>query len=251
MAHLHVHTGPAPLAPETTVGALVTVRPARSRVFEKLGIDFCCGGKIPLADACAKKNLDVRNVINLIRDADAARDLADASFVDANLMSLSQLADHIEQTHHAYLREELPRLDAMTAKVAAVHGDKEPRLLEVRNAFVALKNELLTHMMKEEQILFPVCRRFEAANNSVASHCGSIANPIRQMEAEHDNAGNALAIMNQATDGYLPPAWACNTYRAMLDGLAVLERDMHQHVHKENNILFPKAIARETELLAA
>ncbi|QDV86197.1 hemerythrin domain-containing protein [Stieleria magnilauensis] len=160
-------------------------------------------------------------------------------------MSLTELADHIETTHHAYLREELPRLDFMTEKVARVHGDKEPRLLKTREAVVALKAELEPHMMKEEKILFPMVRQLEAATERPESHCGSVGNPIRQMEHEHDQAGNALAILNDSTDGYTPPEWACNTYRAMLDSLAQLERDMHQHIHKENNVLFPKAIQLE------
>ncbi|MGB7343565.1 MAG: hemerythrin domain-containing protein [Pirellulaceae bacterium] len=133
----------------------------------------------------------------------------------------------------------------MTEKVARVHGDKEPRLATVRQVFVALKNELEPLMMKEEKILFPIIRQMEASASSPEFHCGGVANPIRQMEHEHDQAGNALAILNEATDGYVPPEWACNTYRAMLDSLENLEADMHQHIHKENNVLFPKAIELE------
>jgi regulator of cell morphogenesis and NO signaling len=133
----------------------------------------------------------------------------------------------------------------MTEKVARVHGDHEPRLLQTRAAFVALKNELEPHMMKEERILFPMIRQLEASSERQEFHCGSVGNPIRQMEHEHDQAGNALAILNESTDGYTPPEWACNTYRAMLDSLAQLERDMHQHIHKENNVLFPKTLKLE------
>lgn len=160
-------------------------------------------------------------------------------------MMLTELADHIEQTHHAYLRKELPRLEWMTEKVARVHGDKEPRLMKSREAFVALKAELEPHMMKEERILFPLIRQLEASADRSEFHCGSVADPIRQMEHEHNQAGDALAILNESTDGYTPPEWACNTYRAMLDSLAQLERDMHQHIHKENNVLFPKTLERE------
>jgi regulator of cell morphogenesis and NO signaling len=133
----------------------------------------------------------------------------------------------------------------MTEKVSRVHGDKEPRLLQVREAFVALKAELEPHMMKEERILFPIVRQLEASADRPEIHCGSVANPIRQMEHEHDQAGNALAILREATDDFVPPEWACNTYRAMLDSLEKLEADMHQHIHKENNVLFPKAIELE------
>ena len=226
-----------------TVGELVREVPSRARVFESMKIDYCCGGKIPLADACAKKKIDPSSVVDQLQKCDAK--LGDDNSVDADAMSLTELADHIETTHHAYLREELPRLDFMTEKVARVHGDKEPRLLQTREAFVALKAELEPHMMKEEQILFPIIRQLEASTERDGFHCGSISNPIRQMEHEHDQAGNALAILNDSTDGYTPPEWACNTYRAMLDSLAQLERDMHQHIHKENNVLFPKAIQIE------
>jgi regulator of cell morphogenesis and NO signaling len=162
-------------------------------------------------------------------------------------MTLTELADHIEATHHAYLKEELPRLDSMTEKVARVHGEHEPRLAQTRQAFLALKAELEPHMMKEERILFPIIRQLEQADGPLQFHCGSVANPIRQMEHEHDQAGNALAILSESTDRYTPPDWACNTYRAMLDSLARLESDMHQHVHKENNVLFPKAIRMEAQ----
>jgi regulator of cell morphogenesis and NO signaling len=212
-------------------------------VFEIHKIDYCCGGKISLADACRRKGANPDDVIEQLGQLDSASD--DQRIVDADAMSLTELADHIEQTHHAYLREELPRLDFMTEKVSRVHGDKEPRLLQVREAFVALKAELEPHMMKEERILFPMVRELEASASRPDFHCGSVANPIRQMEHEHDQAGNALAILRQATDGFTPPQWACNTYRAMLDALERLERDMHQHIHKENNVLFPKAMELE------
>lgn len=226
---------------QTTVGDLVKDRPARSRIFEQLKIDYCCGGKLPLAEACAKKGLDAEVVLGQIADADAR----DEGFADADAMGLTELADHIEQTHHAYLRAELPRLDFMTRKVAAVHGEGEPRLDEIRETFVAFQQELLSHMMKEEQVLFPLIRQLEQADEPVAFHCGSLANPIRMMEHEHDNAGSALERFAELTDGYTPPEWACNTFRAMYDALADLEQNMHQHVHKENNVLFPKALELE------
>ena len=229
---------------DSTVGELVREVPGRARVFECFKIDYCCGGKIPLSAACAKKGIDPTEVVERLQSYDAERD--NESIVDADAMSLTELADHIESTHHAYLREELPRLDFMTEKVARVHGDKEPRLHQVRDAFVALKNELEPHMMKEEKILFPIVRQLEASADQVEFHCGSVANPIHQMEHEHDQAGEALANLRQATDGFSPPQWACNTYRAMLDSLSQLEGDMHQHIHKENNVLFPKTLQLES-----
>jgi len=234
--------------PQTTVGQLVTERPSRSRVFETLKIDYCCGGKRPLAQSCQKRGLDVQAVIEILQSADAEADHADAQSIDPDAMSLTDLADHIEQTHHAYLREEFPRLDRITDKVRCVHGDADPRLAEVRQTFCAFRDELTSHMMKEEQILFPMIRQLEQSDGPLSFPCGSIANPIRQMEAEHDEAGDALAAMREATDDFQPPQWACNTYRAMLDGLAQLERDTHLHIHKENSVLFPKAIKFEAEI---
>ncbi|EMI24317.1 iron-sulfur cluster repair di-iron protein [Rhodopirellula europaea] len=231
------------LDPEQTVGDFVRQKPTRARVFESLKIDYCCGGKISLNRACEKRGIAVDQVLQAITTNDAQADTD--TLVDVDAMGLTELADHIETTHHAYLREELPRLDFMTEKVSRVHGDKDERLFKMREAFVALKAELEPHMMKEEKILFPIVRQMEASAERQENHCGSVANPIRQMEHEHDQAGNALAILSESTDGYTPPEWACNTYRAMLDSLAQLQRDMHQHIHKENNVLFPKAIELE------
>ncbi|MCU0712137.1 MAG: iron-sulfur cluster repair di-iron protein [Pirellula sp.] len=226
-----------------TVGQFVRENPNCARVFEQLQIDYCCGGKVPLATACEKRGVDTQEVLRLLADC-IDSDLA-SDEVDADKLSLTQLCDHIESTHHAYLKTELPRLDHMTEKVARVHGDKDTRLHRVRDAFVALRSELEPHMMKEERILFPIIRSLETSSTRQEFHCGSVANPIRQMESEHDHAGNELSILNQSTDGYTPPDWACNTYRAMLDALKRLESNMHQHVHKENNVLFPKAIQLE------
>ncbi len=231
------------LDPEQSVGDFVRQKPTRARVFESLKIDYCCGGKISRIRACEKRGIEVNEVLQAITANDAQSNTA--PLVDVDAMGLTELADHIEATHHAYLREELPRLDLMTKKVSRVHGDKDQRLLTMREAFVALKAELEPHMMKEERILFPIVRQMETCTERQENHCGSVANPIRQMEHEHDQAGNALAILRESTDDYTPPQWACNTYRAMLDSLAQLESDMHQHIHKENNVLFPKAIAYE------
>lgn len=229
---------------QTTVGDLVRQSPNRARVFEALSIDYCCGGKLPLDDACRRKGIKIDDVLQQLATCDSNR--TEKPAIDPDAMGLTELADHIEQTHHAYLKEELPRLDFMTEKVARVHGDKEPRLQQVREAFVALKAELEPHMMKEERILFPIVRQLESSNSKQNFECGSVSNPIRQMEHEHEQAGDQLAILRESTDGFVPPEWACNTYRAMLDGLAQLESDLHQHIHKENNVLFPKTLELES-----
>ena len=228
-----------------TVGSIVAKRPALSRVFEQAGIDYCCGGKIPLDQACQKKGINPQTFLVTLEEFVAIA--GTESVVDAAAMTLTALANHIEGTHHAYLQAELPRLGAMTSKVAAVHGDKEDRLPQVRDVFASLAAEMAQHMLKEERILFSMIRQLEASESAPEFHCGSLANPIGQMEQEHDQAGAALAQLRELTDGFNPPDWACNTYRAMLAGLADLEHDLHQHVHKENNILFPRAIALESQ----
>lgn len=233
------------LRSETTVGELVKDRVARARIFEQLNIDYCCGGKLPLAEACAKRGLDPQSVIRRIQESDAQSDPRDVELIDAAALGLVELADHIVETHHAYLRVELPRLDQMTEKVRQVHGDADPRLAEVRRVFMALHQELSSHMVKEERILFPMIRQLVTSTGLPVFHCGSISNPIHQMEVEHQIVGDVLSTMRAATDGYQPPEWACNTYRAMLDGLSQLEWDLHQHIHKENNVLFPRAMELE------
>lgn len=231
------------LSTESTVGQLVVDKPSRARTFERLGIDYCCGGKKPLKQACSEKELDLRLVVEeLDRDDQPVpngRNWAAASLTD--------LCDHIEQTHHAYLKQELPRLAFLTHKVASRHGDARPALIEVSRVFALLKSEMDEHMIKEERVLFPLCRQLDTADALPAMHCG-VRNPIQVMIAEHEHAGSALQQIRSATDNYALPADACNTYRATFDSLQQLERDLHEHVHKENNILFPKAARQEAIL---
>lgn len=234
----------APLDIHATVGSLVAANPNRSRVFEQLGIDYCCGGKKPLAEVCAQHGLDAATVLRMLDALDQV-DAGATSCADPAAMPLTDLCDHIVATHHAYLKQELPRLDFMTHKVCDVHGDNEPRLRTLRAVFTGLQAEMQAHMAKEEQILFPLIRQLDAGVNiHAAGGCG-LGGPIAQMEHEHAAAGDALARMRELTDGYTPPDWACNTFRAMYDALHRLERDMHQHVHKENNVLFPRAQAEQ------
>jgi regulator of cell morphogenesis and NO signaling len=228
---------------EATVGQLVVERPSRARVFEKLGIDYCCGGKKPLRRAIEERGLDTGNVVaELEKEQAGPTEHTERNWATA---SLTDLCDHIESTHHAYLKGELPRLAYLTHKIADRHGDRRPALAEVHNVFMSLKEEMESHMMKEERILFPLCRRLDTADVLPESHCGSVNNPIQVMVREHEDAGDALARIRELTENYSLPADACNTYRATFGSLQQLERDMHQHVHKENNILFPKAVRAE------
>ncbi|MGN6370273.1 MAG: iron-sulfur cluster repair di-iron protein [Phycisphaerae bacterium] len=228
-----------------TVGELVTERASRARVFERFGIDYCCGGKLPLEEACRKKGVDEQAVLAAL--AEEALWPA-ASGRNWNEASLTEIAGHIESTHHAYLKRELPRLEYLTGRVAQRHGEARPELVKLHDVFMGFKAELEGHMMKEERVLFPLCRSLDGAKALPESHCGSVQNPVGVMIAEHEHAGNDLAEMRALTNGFQPPEGACNTYRAMLSGLAELEADMHQHVHLENHVMFPKAIATEAEL---
>lgn len=238
---------------ESPVGQIVAESPHLSRVFERLHIDYCCGGKKSLGDACRERQLDPGDVLDRLEKAGRTGADAAADPIWLN-RSLSDLCDHIERTHHAYLRDELPRLTGLIEKVVNAHAERHPELREIQQEFGALRSELEPHMMKEEQVLFmkeeqvlfPAIRRIERSQQAAAFPFGSVANPIECMLHEHDAAGSALDQLRRLTGGYEPPEGACSTYRAMLDGLDQLERDMHEHVHKENNILFPRAIELES-----
>jgi regulator of cell morphogenesis and NO signaling len=222
-----------------TVSELVSQRPARARVFEKYGIDYCCGGKIPLADACAAKNLDPSQVAGALLASDNA--IPDTR--DWSSAPLAQLVTHIEQTHHAFLRAELPRLDFFTNKIANKHGNDRPFLVELRRAFVDFKTEREQQMSYEEEILFPRIRQLDAPLFPGAAT--PVKDSIASMIRDHDVALRALADMRRVTSNYTPHEGCCPTYGAVFASLAELESDVHLHIHKENNILFPRAIAKE------
>ncbi len=225
---------------DTTVGEIVRAVPARSRIFENLGIDYCCGGKKPLAEVCRSKGLDPATVVAMLAALDG---VTQPSGPNPDALSLTALCDDIETAHHDYLREELPRLDFMTRKVAAVHGDHEPRLHEIRRVFENFSTEIATHTQEEEQTVFPAIRKLESSNSQEAEVVSVLRATFTRLQSEHDSAGAALEQFAALTDRYTPPDWACNTFRALYDGLRELERNMHQHVHKENNILFVRALA--------
>jgi regulator of cell morphogenesis and NO signaling len=233
----------------STVAQWVSEYPQTARVFEELQIDYCCGGKIALADACESKQLDTNAIV-----AKLTRTVADPTQAPIDSWTESTLADlceHIQTTHHAFLRQELPRLSGLVDKVVAAHGEKHPELKQLQQVFASLRAELEPHMFKEEQILFPAIRQMEQIAQRPSFPFGTVANPIRMMEHEHDVAGHALAQIRELTNDFLPPEAACNTYRVMLDSLRTLEQDTHQHIHKENNILFPRAQQLEESLVTA
>lgn len=228
------------ITPETPVGELVRAFPARSRLFENLGIDYCCGGKKSLAEACQAKKLDPATVVAMLSALDNSGKEVQA---DPDTLTLTELCDHIERVHHAYLREELPRLDFLTRKVAATHGDAEPRLLDVRRVFELFSQKLSAHTAEENERVFPAIRQLEGVDGDKAEKAFALKKEFEKLESEHVSTGVALAQFNQLTDGYTSPDWACNTMRALYDSLRQMEKDTHQHIHEENNVLFPRVLA--------
>ncbi len=236
---------------DTPVGDLVGGREHRAAVLSRLGIDCCCGGEKLLGEACARLGLNIDSVPRSLEDSDDA--YAAAEEVDWTEESLTRLADHIVARHHAYLRDMLPGLGNLMEEILAKHPGAYPNLATLRDVYVAMWDELCRHMMKEEVVLFPYIRSMETADRSgilCANEfpCGSVLAPIHVMKAEHHEAADALSRMRELTGGFRPPRDACNSYRVLMAGLRELEEDLHLHIHKENNILFPRAVRLEASL---
>jgi len=219
----------------STIAEVAAEYPASVRVFQRYGIDFCCGGKRAVRDACEQQGLSFEEIEKAIVGAGPRAD--DAR--DWNHVPLRELTEHIVRTYHDSLREDLPRLAQMAAKVADVHREKLPTAARLRDALDELSTELHQHMWKEEMILFRAIRAIEAGAVTAAM---GISAPIAVMEEEHDHAGRLLAELRQLSGDYVVPEWGCATVRALYAGLAELEASMHLHVHLENNILFPRAL---------
>lgn len=236
---------------EKTVRDWALENPSATRVFEKLGIDYCCGGNKSLEEACRAANLPVAQVVGAleIAERDAA---APAPSHNWQTEPLADLIMHIENTHHKFVRSEMERLRPLFDKVCSVHGEKHPELLSARATFWELAQELTMHLMKEEQVLFPYVLRMEEAvierELVIPPPFGTVQNPVRMMEHEHDSAGEALRQLRAATNGYTAPADACVSYQTLYRALAAFEADLHQHIHLENNLLFPRAVAMERSL---
>lgn len=221
---------------DRTVGELVAERPGRSRVFQSFGIDFCCQGGRTLAEACERKSLAADEVVAEL-EAEAAGPAKDVA--NPADLPVAELCAYIVDTHHGFLRRELPRLQGMAQRVAHVHGGHTPSLIEVFETYTLMADELASHMLKEEQILFPAVDALVRGDAPAMPLDG----PVACMLHEHDDAGAALARMRELTHGFVPPAEACNTYRALFAGLADLEEDLHRHIHLENAVVFPQVLA--------
>ncbi len=238
-----------------TVAISKTVRdyaietPQTIPVFEKLGIDFCCGGNRPLEEACAAANVNVSEVQKALEKALA--ETVRPTDRELRAGSLAELMSHIVKTHHVYVRAKTPEIEKLMEKVYSKHGERRPELAHIRSIFHGLGQELMMHMMKEENILFPYIERMEEAvvqgDPILPPPFGTVANPVRMMEHEHDDAGSALKALRDASSGYIPPADACVSFQALYTALANYEKDLHQHIHLENNVLFPRAVAMENK----
>jgi len=234
---------------EKTLAEIVTKDIRSAIVFEELGLDFCCKGNRALSDACADKNIDVNKIVNELTN------LSDNSSGAQNVndWQLDFLVDYIVNNHHQYVRRMIPVISLHTDKVASVHGKNHPETLQIADLFLAVREELEGHMMKEERVVFPQIKQMVLTQKENSQFFpppfGTIQNPIRMMEYEHTNAGDALQLIRELSNNYSFPEDACNTFKALYSELKEFEEDLHKHIHLENNILFPKSIELEAELL--
>ena len=217
-------------------------------IFEKYNLDFCCNGKRTLADACSEKGINPENIIVEILNSSESKEE-----IKPDEWTLDFLISYIiPNNHHSYVNRMLPVISAHTQKVASVHGENHPEMKKVAEIFALINVEMKHHMMKEEKILFPHINKLVVlANNErdeSAPYFGTIKNPIAMMEAEHQSAGDGMFEIRELTNNYTPPADACETYKISFKELKEFEKDLHKHIHLENNILFPKAIKLEETL---
>ena len=236
--------------PTNTVREIALSVPGATRVFERLGIDYCCGGAASLAEACAAAGLAPEEVLGTLeREATPPDD----SQPDVNADTLAGLCDYIVKKHHVFTRNETQRLSALLDKVVVAHGARHAELARVREHFRELAAELTPHMMKEEIILFPYIAQLEASARdgrpAPRAPFGTVRNPVRMMAMEHDNAGELLRSIRRESEDFTVPADGCVSYQTLYAALAEFERDLHQHIHLENNVLFPRAVELESSLL--
>jgi regulator of cell morphogenesis and NO signaling len=234
------YIGGMTIFPNSLVADIATAHPASIKVFQRHRIDFCCGGKIALADVCEQRQLGVTDMVTELQAALETQ----TNDTDWTRAPLTDLVSHIQRTFHRPLEAELPRLRAMVDKVVSRHGDRRAAtLLPLQTTFAPLQAGLLEHMANEDAVLFPAIVALESGGPVAPATLRSIDQPIAVLEAEHAAAGTALARLSDLTDGYVPPEDACPTFRGLYYGLAELERDMHLHVHLENHVLFPRTAA--------
>lgn len=233
----------------TTIGEIVAQDFRSASVFSKLGIDFCCKGNRTIDEVCEKKNINKNEILDLLDNLGSTN----GESIDYNSWPLDLLADYVEKKHHRYIEEKTPILTAFLDKLRKVHGNAHPELFEIYDLFTTSAGELAQHMKKEELILFPFIKKMvnsKLTNTALEEpHFGSVENPIAMMKHEHESEGERFEKISQLSNGYTPPADACNTYKVTYAMLDEFEKDLHTHIHLENNILFPKAIKLQQNLL--
>lgn len=236
------------MKPDThqTVREIAIEHPESVPVFESLGIDYCCGGKRSLQDACERAKVPLDRALDLLSKAEAPSHAATGNWTEASVQVLTR---HIVEQHHGYIRREAPRIASLAEKVVARHGAGHSELASIRELFGAMADELFAHMMKEENVLFPYLAKMETAVQrgleAPPAFFGSVEVPISRMLADHDDAGELTARIRALSSNFHLPEDACPTYAALYHGLEEFERDLHHHVHLENNILFPRALEME------
>lgn len=231
-----------------TIAEIVTKNIKTAHIFKKYGLDFCCGGGISIKEACAKYNIEYNELEKDLLDVENVNNHAN----NYDNWNLSFLIDHIINVHHNYVTESIPLILEYANKVANVHGHHYTQVVEIKDLFIDVSNELLSHMQKEEEILFPYVKQLENAKKEgvepISTSFGSVNNPINMMEEEHEKAGDIFKKIEKLSNNYTTPPEGCNTFKALYSKLEEFEQDLHQHIHLENNILFPKAIKLEAEL---
>ncbi len=232
--------------PDTKVKQIVVEDPGATRIFEEAGVDFCCGGDKSLKDACAHADVSTTAILSRLRDASLTVAPNDVAWIHAPLGELTQ---HIREKHHRYVREAIPRVQALLQKVKSKHGENHLEIGSIEKDFLELGREMIMHMQKEEQILFPYIEALDRASKGNGTleppFFQTVRNPIQAMMKEHDSAGSLVRRIREASSGYALPADACASYQALYRDLHEFESDLHQHVHLENNILFPRAVEME------
>jgi len=234
-----------PITLSTPMGEIAKACPHAIPLLESYRLDYCCHGEVSLEGACKDRELDPERTLRSILNANAS--VTESNEVDPSSMTMTELADHIEATHHAFTRESLASLQAMMPRLVNAHGTAHPELNELSECINAFADDLEDHMIREERVLFPWLRRLERKSEIQGGPPWSVRRPIDCMIHDHDSAGEMLDRMRTLTDEYRVPADACGTYRACLSLLDTLERDTHIHIHKENNILFPRGVEAECQ----
>jgi iron-sulfur cluster repair di-iron protein len=235
-----------------TVRDIASQLPSSIRIFDELKIDYCCGGNKSVAQACQSAGISLEFLLARLGELNAQ--VPDPDFTSWQRASLASLTRHIVQTHHSYVRKEIPRINALLEKVQSRHGTVHPELTAMKLVFGFIGEDMLNHMQKEEQVLFPYIEQLERGSADgtppPATPFGSVTRPVDCMMRDHEKAGKEMQQIRDLSEEFTLPEGACPTYRALYDGLREFEQDLHCHVHLENNILFPRAIELEAKACA-